>query len=141
MPDTPVIVERLLNAPIDKVWKALTTKEDMDKWYFDIASFKPEVGFQFQFSGEGRNGEKYIHHCEIKELVPMKKISYSWRYEGMPGDSLVSFELTPEGHQTNIKVVHTGLESFATDNPDFAKSSFTQGWEHIIGKSLVEYFS
>jgi uncharacterized protein YndB with AHSA1/START domain len=111
----------------------------MDNWYFKIASFKPEVGFTFQFSGEGRKGETYVHLCEIKEVVPLKKLSYTWRYEGIPGNSLVEFELFPEGDKTKIKLTHTGLETFVTDNPDFAKESFVQGWTEIIGKILPDY--
>ena len=49
----PVINEVLLNAPVAKVWKAITDKDDMKQWYFDLAEFKPEVGFEFQFKGIG----------------------------------------------------------------------------------------
>ncbi len=139
MPDVPIITERLLNAPVEKVWKAITSKEEMNNWYFQIAAFEPEVGFTFRFTGEGRKGETYIHLCEIKEVVPMKKLSYSWRYEGMAGNSLVEFELLPEGDKTRLILTHTGVETFVTDNPDFAKNSFVEGWTHIIGKSLPEY--
>ncbi len=139
MASEPIIIERVLNAPVEKVWSALTSKEEMDNWYFKIASFKAEVGFIFQFSGTGTNGETYIHHCEIKEVVPMKKISYTWRYEGIPGNSLVEFELSPEGDKTRLKLTHTGLETFVTDNTDFAKSSFVEGWTSIIGKMLPDY--
>ncbi len=139
MANEPIIIERLLNTSIEKVWSAITSKEEMDNWYFKIPSFKPEVGFTFQFSGEGRKGETYVHHCEVKEVVPMKKLSYTWRYEGMPGNSLVEFELFPEGDKTKIKLTHTGLETFVTDNPDFAKNSFAEGWTHIISKALPEY--
>lgn len=132
-------IERILNAPIEKVWLAITSKEEMDKWYFKIASFKPEVGFTFQFTGEGAKGDIYIHHCEIKEAVPMEKLSYSWRNEGIPGESLLTFELTSEGNKTNLKLIHTGLETFVTDSPDFAEGSFAKGWTYIIGKSLPEY--
>lgn len=142
MPESPIVTERVLNAPVEKVWNAISSKEEMDKWYFKIAAFKPEVGFRFQFDGEGHKGEKYVHHCEIKEVVPMRKLSYSWRYENMPGDSLVTFELEPEGNnKTRIKLTHTGVESFATDNPDFAKESFVQGWTEIIGKMLPDYLA
>jgi len=139
MANEPIITERLLNAPVEKVWSAITSKEEMDNWYFKIDSFKLEVGFTFQFTGEGRKGETYIHHCEIKEVIPMKKLSYTWRYEGIPGNSLVEFELTPEGDRTKLKLTHTGLETFVTDNPDFAKESFVQGWSEIIGRILPEY--
>ena len=137
--DGELIISRLINAPIEKVWQAITTKEEMDKWYFKIDCFLPEVGCTFQFTGEGANGDIYIHLCEVKEVIPLKKISYSWRYEGIPGESLVTFELTPEGNETQLKLTHAGLETFITDSHDFAEENFAKGWTYIVGKSLVEY--
>lgn len=134
-----LIISRLINAPIEKVWQAITNKEEMDKWYFKIDSFQPEIGCTFQFTGEGAKGDIYIHLCEVKEVIPLKKISYSWRYEGIPGASLLTFELTPEGHKTKLQLAHAGVESFITDSPDFAEGSFEKGWNYIIGKSLLEY--
>src|SRR5882757_3670760 len=86
-----IVFEKEYNAPIAVVWKAITDKDQMKEWYFDIAEFKPEVGFKFQFYGQGREGQKYLHLCEVKEVVPGKKLSYSWRYDKYPGNSLVSF--------------------------------------------------
>ncbi len=136
---TPIIIERILNAPATTVWKAITSKEEMKQWYFDLSAFSPEPGFEFQFAGQGRKGEKYIHLCKVLEVVQGKKLSYSWTYEGMEGYSVVTFELFEEGNKTRIKLTHEGLETFRTDNPDFAISSFRQGWTHIINKSLVNY--
>jgi len=47
----PFVIEKTFNAPVQKVWKAITSKEEMKQWYFDIPDFKPEVGFEFQFTG------------------------------------------------------------------------------------------
>ncbi len=44
MKTEPFVIERTYNAPISKVWKAITDKEEMKEWYFDLAEFKPEVG-------------------------------------------------------------------------------------------------
>ena len=69
----PLIIERTLNAPIQTVWDALTRKEEMDKWYFKLDNFKPELGFTFSFNGQGRKGEKYVHLCKILEVNPLHK--------------------------------------------------------------------
>ena len=133
----PLVIERTFNAPVAKVWRALTNKDEMKLWYFDLKEFKPEVGFEFQFTVE-HEGFKYAHHCKIKEVIPGKKLVHSWRYEGYEGDSQVTFELFAEGNQTRLKLTHEGLESFPKI-PAFARTNFVEGWTQIIGSSLKEF--
>ncbi len=135
----PFTIEKTLNAPAEIVWKAITSKEQMKQWYFDIAEFEPIVGFEFTFAGQGHKGEKYLHLCKITEVIVGKKLSYSWRYENLEGLSHVTFELFEEGDKTRIKLTHEGLETFPVNNPDFAKESFAGGWGYLIGKSLPEF--
>ena len=112
----------------------------MKKWYFDLTEFKPEPGFEFQFYGEGKQGEKFLHLCKVIEVIPKKKLTYSWRYDGYQGNSFVTFELFPEGNKTRLKLIHVGLETFPiTPNNDFAKENFEAGWTELIGKLLNEY--
>jgi uncharacterized protein YndB with AHSA1/START domain len=87
-----VVIERTFTAPIARVWKALTDVEEMRRWYFDLKEFKPEVGFEFKFSVE-HEGVKYCHLCKITEVIPQRRLAYTWRYKGHEGDSLVTFEL------------------------------------------------
>ena len=55
MKTEPFVIERTYNVSIDKVWQAITDKEKMKQWYFDLSDFKPEVGFEFTFPGKGRD--------------------------------------------------------------------------------------
>ncbi|MBA2499381.1 MAG: SRPBCC domain-containing protein [Chitinophagaceae bacterium] len=133
----PIVKVVVLNAPVDQVWKAITDKNEMKNWYFDLPEFEPKVGAKFQFYGENE-GRRFLHLCEVKEVVEYEKISYTWMYEGQNIETLVSFELFPEGAQTRVKLTHTGLEKLPQDR-DFAKSNFDKGWTEIIQKSLKEY--
>ena len=136
----PFTIERVYNAPVEKVWKAITDKDQMKQWYFDLAEFKPEPGFEFQFNGEGKTGEKFLHRCRINDIVKNKKLRYSWSYDGYEGISFVTFELFDEGGETRLKLTHEGIESFPkTANDDFAKANCAEGWTHIIGTSLKDY--
>jgi len=135
----PFVIERTYNAPVARVWKAITDKEQMREWYFDIAEFKPEVGFEFQFWGGKDEVKKYLHLCKIIEVIPEKKLSHTWRYDGYEGDTVVTFELFGEGNKTRLRLTHVGLETLPASNPDFAKQNFAQGWTHITGISLKEY--
>ena len=139
MKNEPFVIERTFNAPVDKLWKAITDKDQMKQWYFDLAEFKPVVGFEFRFTGEGHKGEKYVHICKITDVIANKKLRYSWKYDNLEGMSYVTFELFEAGDKTRLKLTHEGLETFPANNPDFAKESFTKGWTHIIGKSLKEF--
>ena len=138
MKQEPFVIERSFNAPIEKVWKAITDRDQMKQWYFDIAGFKPEVGYEFEFEG-GDENKRYRHMCKITEVIPGKKLSYSWRYDGYEGNSLVTFELFAEGNQTKLKLTHAGLETFPRTNPDLAKENFAAGWNEIIGTALKNF--
>ena len=50
MKTVPFVIERTFNAPVERVWKALTDRNETKQWYFDIEKFNPEVGFEFEFT-------------------------------------------------------------------------------------------
>ena len=134
-----LIIEKIYDAPIEKVWKAITDKQQMKEWYFDIPDFKPELHHEFSFLA-GPEGRQYRHLCRIVEINPVTRLAYSWRYEGVPGDSLVTFELSePSPKQTKLTLTHTGLDSFPNEQPDFATDSFKEGWTFIVHSSLASF--
>ncbi len=138
MSNEPIVIERTFNSPVEKVWKALTNKEQMKKWYFNVSDFKPVVGFEFTFEGSNE-GKVFIHICKVTEVQVYKKLAYTWKYKGYGGESYLTFELFPGGDTTRLKLTHSGLETFPTETSDFARENFVQGWTHIINKSLKEY--
>jgi len=135
----PFTIERTFDAPVALVWRAITTKEDMRRWCFDMKNFKPEVGCEFQFVVE-HEGNTYDHRCKVTEVISQKKIAYTWRYDGHEGDSLVTFELFDEGGKTKLKLTHEGLETFPK-LPAYARKNFARGWTSLIGESLKEFLA
>ncbi len=127
-----IIVERSFNAPVARVWRALTDADEMRQWYFDLKEFKPEVGFEFEFVVEHEDNT-YHHLCKVTEVIPQQKIAYTWRYKGEPGDSLVTFELLPDGDKTKLRLTHEGLETFPK-TPAYARKNFEAGWKGIASE-------
>jgi uncharacterized protein YndB with AHSA1/START domain len=125
------------NAPIGKVWHALTDLEKMRQWYFPaLTEFEPEIGFETRFDVQS-GGKTFPHIWKITEVIPRKKISYEWKFGGYPGDSVGSFELFDEDGKTRIVLTHKNIETFRGDiHPDLAKDNFVQGWTHFIGAAL-----
>ncbi|UPT67085.1 MAG: SRPBCC domain-containing protein [Sphingobacteriales bacterium JAD_PAG50586_3] len=137
----PLIFERILDAPIDKVWSALTNVAEMKLWYFDVPEFKAEVGAVFTFTGGPDGGPQYKHVCKVTDVEHLKKLAYTWTYEGYEGESVVTWELSVEGSQTRLKLTHTGLETLPASNPDFAVKNFVEGWTYFTTKALPEYLA
>jgi uncharacterized protein YndB with AHSA1/START domain len=134
-----LVIERVFQAPQELVWKAITETEALRQWFFPLDEFRPEVGFEFEFTVE-HEGKVYRHLCTVTEVVPGERLSYTWRYDRYEGDSLVTLELTPEGEGTKVVLRHAGLKSFP-ELPDFARESFHAGWTWLVGSALNEYLS
>ena len=132
-----VIVERTFNAPVLRVWKTLADVDQMREWYFNLKEFKPQIGFEFEFVVE-HEGTSYHHLCRVTEVVPQKRIAYTWRYKGEPGNSLVTIELSPEGEKTRLKLTHTGIDTFPK-TPAYERKNFESGWIAIIGTELKQF--
>jgi uncharacterized protein YndB with AHSA1/START domain len=141
MTNEPLVLERIFNAPIAKVWEAISNKDEMKKWYFDLPDFKPEPGFEFSFLA-GDDKQKFLHLCKVTEVIPGKKLSYTWRYDGHEGDSEVSFELFAEGDKTKLLLTHKGLETFHGEQyPQYAKENFVKGWTYFMDTALKNFLA
>ncbi len=135
-----MIVERTFDAPIERVWDAISNNDAMKQWYFKLPEFRPEVGFEFEFEGVTSDKKTKLHKCKVTEVILGKKLSYTWQYEGWQGHSTVTIELFPKGNQTKFRLTHSGLDSFKINNtPDLDAHNFAAGWTDIIGRSLKEF--
>jgi len=141
MKNEPIVLERVLQAPVSKVWKALTEAQQMKHWYFDIGEFKAEPGFEFKFvAGDDKN--QWAHYCKVVEVEKEKKLSYTWMYkEEYPDvETVVTFELFDQGdNTTRLRLTHEGINKLPQDDKNFRRGSFVEGWAQIIGVSLKQH--
>jgi uncharacterized protein YndB with AHSA1/START domain len=131
--------ERIFKATRKDVWRALTEKDLMKQWYFDLPEFKAEVGFTFEVIGGEPGGVQYLHHFEIMEVIPEQKLMHTWCFVGYEGISYLTYELFDDGENTKLKLTHSGLETFPADNPDFEFHKFEIGWNHILDIALKNF--
>ena len=134
--DKPFELEQVYDAPIEKVWQALTDKDSMREWYFpQLINFEPVAGFKFEFNDAGSN---YKKEWQVTQVEAGRKLAHTWVYKNYPGSSEVTFELFNEGGKTRLKLTHTGLASFP-HKAHFARHRFEDGWHSIIGSNLKSY--
>jgi len=133
---TPIIVTKKINAPLEKVWKALTDRNEMHSWYFDLPDFEAEVGKLFEFYEPGEE-KKYLHRIEILEVIKNKKLKHTWFYPSFSDQKTwVTCEVEADGDGTKVTLTHEGTENLKDLGEGFSNESFTQGWNEIIGQSL-----
>jgi uncharacterized protein YndB with AHSA1/START domain len=95
--------ETELDAPPEKVWRALTVPEFVARWLAP-SDIKPEEGHAFTLKDKDGTID-----CEIVEARPPHVLSYFWREEDGP-DSLVRFHLAgTEAGGTRLTIVHGRL--------------------------------
>lgn len=131
--------EELYHVPVEKVWQALTDKDTIKKWYFDIPDFELRVGAVFNFYEPG-DARQFHHQCTIKEIIPLQKLQHTWTYPDLgKGISVLTWELSPDGDNTQVRLTHEGLEAFADLGPAFTRQNFEAGWKEIMGHSLRQF--
>ena len=135
----PIIVRETYDSSIGAVWKSITDVTEMRKWYFNqIEAFEPKVGFRTKFTVQVED-RIYPHVWEITEVIPNKKIAYSWTFEGYKGVGLVTFELNQMADGVLLVLTAEGLDSFPDDVPEFTRESGMPGWNYFIRESLKAY--
>jgi len=46
-----IVIEKVFEVPVKRLWKALTDKHELQYWFFNLQGFKAEPGNKFQFMG------------------------------------------------------------------------------------------
>ena len=116
--------------PAEVVWEYLTTPELMELWLMKN-TFQPTVGFDFQFRTTPIPSLNFdgIFYCKVLEIVPLKKLSYSWRSGPGEGkitlDSVVIWNLLPSDKGTELFLDHSGFSK--AENLDFY-NGLNHGW-------------
>lgn len=99
-----IVVECELPAAPDKVWRALTIPEFVARWLLPNTMGEARPGEKFELDGGGHGLSARIG-CEVLDAEPERRLSYSWREEDAT-EGIVTFELTPSGAGTRLRVTH-----------------------------------
>lgn len=127
----------LLNAPIDRVWKALTDQEELATWMLVPTDFKPEIGREFTFTGMADENSDGVIRCKVKEMVKNKKLVFTWNSALIKAETLVTIELDAKGAQTQLTLVHSGWEKLPA-NAEIVRGHHDEGWDLRLNEKIKE---
>jgi uncharacterized protein YndB with AHSA1/START domain len=130
----------LLEHPAEDVWEFLTDPNLIAQWLMKN-DFKPEVGHKFNFWTKPVFDFDGTVYCEVLEVVPFKKLSYTWK-GGSNGkinlDSVVIWTLIEKENGTELTIEHKGFEGLK----NFLGYVFmNSGWKKILRKRLTQLLS
>ena len=151
-----LVIERIFDAPIEKVWRAWTEPEQFKKWWGPKNFTAPTINIDLRVGGKylwcmhgkaapDQAAGDFWNTGEYKEIVPMKKLVYTNCFAdkdgnvvpstayGMPGfddEGLVTVVFEDMSGKTKITVRHAGL-------PEGMLSEMTGlGWNQSFDKMV-----
>jgi len=144
-----VVIRRVFDLPVNKVWRALTKPEEFKKWWgpkgFTCPSSQMEarVGGKYLNCMRAPDGKEYWSTGVVKKFVPGKKLVLSDSFSddkgniksgsdyGLPGDwprdLQITFELEDADGATKLKLLHEGV-------PEESHDDCVKGWNECFDK-------
>lgn len=116
-------LERRFPHPIERVWRALTTKQSLAAWLMET-DFEAVKGRAFTMWCQNENGGVDTYHCRVEELKPPHRMVWSWVLAGRErdGQTRVEFRLREQDGLTWLTLRHNGDR-----DPDTVER-FKSGW-------------
>jgi uncharacterized protein YndB with AHSA1/START domain len=120
-------LHRTLEAPVDRVWQALTDPAALTAWFW------PERLAATVTAGDGRyriasSAAGMAVAGEYREVDPPHRLGFTWQWDGDPDQTLVTIELTPSGDETVLTLVHSGCST------DADRDNLFKGWSDCLDR-------
>ena len=135
---TGILIQRLVAAPVEKVFAAWTEPEILSQRWGPPGTTDPTVEIDLRVGGKYRLGlrnesgtMRYVGG-EYQEVLPPRRLVYTWQWEQDDLDeTLVTIDFRPVNHShTEISLKHERFTSIT------ARTNHHTGWDGSLGKLL-----
>ena len=131
---TSLQIRRTFEAPVAAVYAAWTDPEEVKQWMAPSDDFGStdatidlRVGGRYRIVMRGPDGEMHRVGGVYREIVPNRRLVYSWAWESTPErESLVTVEFRSAGQGTELVLTHT---RFADTE---ARDKHNHGWNGCL---------
>jgi uncharacterized protein YndB with AHSA1/START domain len=135
---TSLEIIRFINAPPARVYKAWSDPAELQRWFGpeDVRTIKIDadvrVGGKYRWDLLKQDGEEWACLGEYRELVPGKKIVFTWKWEDDESwenhNSIVTVEFSARDGGTEVKLTHEQLPS------EESRDRHNQGWNSVLDR-------
>src|SRR5213082_1828741 len=145
MPEkTSLEIKRFINPPRSRVYAAWTDPAQLKKWWgpegVQTRSFLADarVGGKYRWDLVNQEGEEMSAFGEYRELVPGKKIVFTWQWDEDEAwedcTSVVTVELFGRDGGTEVRFTHEQLPS------EESRDRHSEGWNSVLD-GLEKFFN
>jgi len=121
-----VEITKQIDAPPERVFRALTDADELVRWFPSSAESDPRTGgdyvLRFEFEDETKN---HTYAGQYEEVTP-ERVRYPWN--GQFGGTTVEFSLRPRDGGTELTLTHSGW----TDAAEETRAMHEQGWAFFL---------
>ena len=135
---TSLEITRFINAPPARVYKAWTDPAELQRWFGpeDVRTIKIDadvrVGGKYRWDIQKQDGEEWSCLGEYRELVPGKKVVFTWKWDDDETwenhNSVVTVEFSARDGGTEVKLTHEKLPS------EESRERHNQGWSSVFDR-------
>ena len=131
-----IVVDEVFPHAPETIWRTLTSGELMGRWLMAPTGFEPVQGNRFTYRTKPAGEWDGTIHCEVLEVKPNERLTYSWKGGhagnvgyGSPLDTVVTFILSRVENGTRLRLVHSG---FLLPRNETAFRSMGEGWKKVV---------
>ena len=129
--DRVIHVERMFDAPRERVWAAHTDPKLIAQWWgrgnkLDVEKFELERGGHWRFvehSAQGTHG----FEGRYSEVVPPERVVQTFEWDGMPGHVVLETMTLEDLGDGRTKLVNVSLFMTAADREGMMQSGMEEG--------------
>lgn len=106
--DREIIITRTVNAPRDRVWRAFTTKEELEQWWgpngFSVTTESCDIreGGEWRFMMHGPDGRDYPNWIRFTEILKPERISHDHGGDSGKVEFQATITLEDQGEKTLV---------------------------------------
>jgi uncharacterized protein YndB with AHSA1/START domain len=130
MAELVVEVKKVVNAPIEKAFKAWVDADEMKQWYSPTGMTTPEASSDARKGGKyrvlmQRGDQKFDNSGEYLEIDEPNKLVFSWNDK----DSVVTVDFKKvDENKTEVSLRHVGFAS------EESRAQHNEGWVGVLEK-------
>src|SRR5262245_52771001 len=129
--DREIRVERIFDAPRDRVWRALIDPELVAQWWgrgnkLVIEKHEPRRGGHWRYV-EHADGETHGFEGRYREVTPQERIVCTFEWDGMPGHVAVETLTLEDLGDGRTRIVNVSLFHTTEERDGMLQSGMEQG--------------